>query len=166
MATPAKKTTTKKTTTKKPTRKSTNKATPRMCAAAARAEGEARTKRMLAAMAEAEAAKAASRQPDASTSATTRPAGKPKKTSRPPGAPKPERAPSGLDLAAKVLAEAGEPLSAKAIADRVIAAGWQTAGKTPHATLYAAIVREIARKGDKARFRKHERGLFVACKRA
>ncbi len=69
---------------------------------------------------------------------------------------------SGLDLAAKVLAEAGEPLAAKQIADRVLAAGWKTRGKTPEATLYAAIVREIAAKGDQARFRKIERGRFVA----
>ena len=39
---------------------------------------------------------------------------------------------------------------------------WQTSGKTPAATLYAAIIREIANKGDKARFRKTDRGLFEA----
>jgi hypothetical protein len=72
------------------------------------------------------------------------------------------RKPSGLDLAAKVLAEAREPLSAKAIAERAIAAGWVTSGKTPHATLYAAIIREIASKGDAARFTKTDRGLFEA----
>src|SRR5690606_9293911 len=43
---------------------------------------------------------------------------------------------SGLDLAAKVLVDAGEPLAAKTIAERAIAAGWKTNGKTPHATLY------------------------------
>jgi hypothetical protein len=35
-------------------------------------------------------------------------------------------------------------------------------GKTPEATLYAAIIREIAAKGKEARFAKHDRGLFVA----
>ncbi|MBY0312671.1 MAG: winged helix-turn-helix domain-containing protein [Phycisphaerales bacterium] len=35
-------------------------------------------------------------------------------------------------------------------------------GKTPEATLYAAIIREIAAKGKDARFRKTERGVFVA----
>jgi hypothetical protein len=35
-------------------------------------------------------------------------------------------------------------------------------GKTPEATLYAAIIREIAAKGKDARFKKHERGVFVA----
>ena len=76
---------------------------------------------------------------------------------------KPKRI-SGLDLAAKVLAEAKEPLQAKAIADRAIAAGWQTTGKTPHATLYAAMIREIAKKGKGSRFVKTDRGLFAANK--
>ena len=35
-------------------------------------------------------------------------------------------------------------------------------GKTPEATLYAAIIREIAAKGKAARFSKVERGLFAA----
>ena len=72
---------------------------------------------------------------------------------------KPKRI-SGLDLAAKVLTEAKEPLAAKAIAERAIAAGWQTNGQTPSATLYAAMIREIARKGNAARFKKVGRGLF------
>src|SRR5690606_24727109 len=59
---------------------------------------------------------------------------------------------SGLDLAAKVLRDAGEPLNAKTIAERAVAAGWKTSGKTPHATLYAAIIREIAAKGAESRF--------------
>lgn len=79
-------------------------------------------------------------------------------------APKPAKKPSGLDLAAKVLAEAGEPMQAKTIAERAIAAGWRTNGATPHATLYAAMIREIASKGDAARFRKTDRGLFAAGK--
>ncbi|TVQ62825.1 MAG: hypothetical protein EA378_03155 [Phycisphaerales bacterium] len=69
---------------------------------------------------------------------------------------------SGLDLAARVIAEAGEPLAAKQIAERAIEAGWKTRGKTPEATLYAAIVREIAKKGDGARFKKTDRGRFEA----
>jgi hypothetical protein len=35
-------------------------------------------------------------------------------------------------------------------------------GKTPHATLYAAILREIQVKGKEARFKKTERGQFAA----
>lgn len=34
-------------------------------------------------------------------------------------------------------------------------------GKTPAATLYSAILREIQRKGADARFKKVERGLFT-----
>jgi hypothetical protein len=33
-------------------------------------------------------------------------------------------------------------------------------GKTPHATLYSAILREIQNKGNDARFKKMERGKF------
>ena len=68
---------------------------------------------------------------------------------------------SGLDLAAKVLASAKEPLNTKTIAERVIAAGWVTKGATPHATLYAAIIREIDLKGAESRFKKTDRGLFT-----
>jgi len=50
----------------------------------------------------------------------------------------------------------------KQIAERAIAAGWKTNGKTPHATLYSAIIREIATKGSEARFKKADRGLFAA----
>lgn len=86
------------------------------------------------------------------------------KSAKATGAPKAkkERKPSGLDLAAKILGSAKEPLAARAIAERVIAAGWQTSGKTPHATLYAAIIREIATRGSAARFKKTDRGLFIA----
>ena len=73
--------------------------------------------------------------------------------------------PGGLDAAAKVLGEAGEPMSCKAITERMLAQGlWQTKGKTPAATIYAAIIREIAAKGDKARFRKTDRGKFALVK--
>ncbi len=71
---------------------------------------------------------------------------------------------SGLDAAAKVLAESGEPMRAKEIVEQMVAKGyWKSpAGKTPHATLYAAIAREIANKGKDARFKKTERGKFAA----
>jgi len=69
---------------------------------------------------------------------------------------------SGLDAAAQVLAKAKEPLDAKTIAQRAIAAGWKTNGATPHATLYAAMIREIATKGKDARFAKVAAGKFAA----
>lgn len=69
---------------------------------------------------------------------------------------------SGLDLAAKVLVESKKPLNAGAIAEKVIAAGWKTDGKTPSQTLHAAMGREIKALGAKARFRKTGRGMFAA----
>lgn len=69
---------------------------------------------------------------------------------------------SGLDAAAKILADAGQPLNTKEMLERIEAADlWKTDGKTPQATLYAAIVREIAAKGKESRFRKTERGRFT-----
>lgn len=67
-----------------------------------------------------------------------------------------------LNLAAKVLAETGEPLNCKQMVEKILAGGrWSTKGKTPSATLYSAILRETQTKGDAARFRKVERGKFV-----
>jgi hypothetical protein len=75
--------------------------------------------------------------------------------------PKGERKPGILTLAADVLKDAKAPMDCKAIVEKVLAKGlWQTSGKTPAATLYAAIIREIATKGKDARFRKTDRGLF------
>jgi hypothetical protein len=93
-------------------------------------------------------------------------AAKTPKPAKPAKAPKvkTERKPSGLDLAAKALALAKEPKTAKEIAEGAIAAGWKTSGKTPHATLYAAIIREIAAKGSESRFKKTDRGLFTTRK--
>ena len=72
---------------------------------------------------------------------------------------------SGLDAAALVLADAGGPLNCKAIVEQMLTKGlWQTGGKTPAATIYAAIIREIAAKGDAARFRKADRGKFELAK--
>jgi hypothetical protein len=71
---------------------------------------------------------------------------------------------SCLDAAARILAEAGEPLNAKQMIGAITTKGyWSSpAGKTPHATLYSAIIREITLKGNEARFQKTERGKFAA----
>lgn len=67
-----------------------------------------------------------------------------------------------LNEAVSVLQETGQPMSAKAMVEVVLAKGeWATKGKTPEATLYAAIIREIAKKGNEARFRKVDRGQFA-----
>jgi hypothetical protein len=70
---------------------------------------------------------------------------------------------SALDAAAKVLGEAEEPLNAKQMIEVMAVGGyWKSpGGKTPHATLYAAITREIANKGRQSRFKKAERGKFT-----
>jgi hypothetical protein len=82
------------------------------------------------------------------------------KKAKAPKEPKPERH-SLLNLAAKVLAEAGTALTCKEMVDKVLATGlWTTKGRTPAATLYSAILRQIQTKGDAATFRKVERGKF------
>ncbi len=84
------------------------------------------------------------------------------KAAKPAPAPKADKPMSGLDAAAKVLADAKEPMNAKAMVEKMLAGGmWKTGGKTPQATIYAAIIREIAAKGKDARFKKTDRGLFT-----
>ncbi len=80
---------------------------------------------------------------------------------------KPKRV-SALDAAAQVMAKAGKPMRAKeliaAMADQKL---WTSpGGKTPHATLYAAMVREINTKGKASRFIKVGRGTFAINKAA
>jgi len=95
--------------------------------------------------------------------------GEPKAKADRPAAPKAKRAAKGargmsvLDAAVEVLtAASGGPLGCKEMVERMLAEGlWQTGGKTPHSTLYAAVVREIAAKGDRSRFRKTEPGQFA-----
>jgi hypothetical protein len=70
---------------------------------------------------------------------------------------------SALDAAAKVLAEAIEPMNTRQMVETMAAKGyWKSpGGKTPHATLYSAILREINAQGKEARFAKTERGRFT-----
>jgi hypothetical protein len=70
---------------------------------------------------------------------------------------------SAIDAAAKVLAETNEPLNCKQMIEAMAAKGYWSSpgGKTPHATLYSAILREITAKGNEARFKKTERGHFT-----
>jgi len=89
---------------------------------------------------------------------------KPKKVG---GKQKPKRV-SALDAAAQVLAQAEKPMRAQeliaAMAEQNL---WKSpAGKTPHATLYAAMLREARDKGTAARFRKVDRGMFAFNKEA
>ena len=75
---------------------------------------------------------------------------------------------SALDAAAQVLAASEVPMRAKEMIAAMQSKGLWTSpgGKTPEATLYAAIIREIAAKGIRARFKKQERGVFTATSHA
>lgn len=86
-----------------------------------------------------------------------------KKAAKPKAAAeqKPKRV-SALDAAAQVLKSAGKPMRAQelivAMAEKNL---WSSPnGKTPHATLCAAMQREERDKGRESRFKKVERGLF------
>lgn len=74
---------------------------------------------------------------------------------------KPKRT-SALDAAATVLKKSGKPMRSQELIDAMASQGlWKSpGGKTPHATLYAAILREITAKGKAARFKKIDRGQF------
>ena len=70
---------------------------------------------------------------------------------------------SCVSAALKVLGESSEPMNAQELITAMEAKSYWTSpgGKTPHATLYSAILRELA-KGDASRFIKSERGRFAA----
>lgn len=74
---------------------------------------------------------------------------------------KPKRV-SALDAAAQVLAKASKPMHAQELITAMADQGlWKSpGGKTPHATLYAAMMREERDKGRESRFRKVDRGQF------
>ena len=87
----------------------------------------------------------------------------PKKKAAKASAPK-EKKLSAIDAAAKLLAGSKEPMNCKTLIETMGAKGlWTSPGwKTPQATLYSAILREIAVKGKEARFVKTDRGHFAA----
>ena len=71
---------------------------------------------------------------------------------------------SALDAAARVLGETGGPMSTKEMIEAMAAKGYWSSpnGKTPAATLYAAILREVTTKGTASRFTKTGPGTFAA----
>ena len=162
------------------TKKPATTRTPKMSKSAARAEGAAKTDRLRkAALAEINDRLAGGKQDhevpsekEVANNANIGAAAKAKKAKgekapKTPKAPKPKRV-SALDAAAQVLAASEVPMRAKEMIAAMEAKKLWTSpgGKTPEATLYAAIIREIAAKGTAARFKKHERGVFVAGKGA
>ena len=70
---------------------------------------------------------------------------------------------SALDVAARVLAEEGRPMTCQELIATMAAKGYWTSpgGQTPAATLYSAILREVSTKGPNSRFKKTERGKFA-----
>ncbi len=87
-------------------------------------------------------------------------------TSKPPAekpAPKVRKL-SAIDAAAQVLAESKTAMTSKEMIDAMAEQKLWTSpgGKTPWATLFSAILREIATKGKESRFVKAERGKFAA----
>jgi hypothetical protein len=70
---------------------------------------------------------------------------------------------SCLDAAAKVLSEKRGPMTTGEMIEAMAAKKYWTSpgGKTPAATLYSAILREINTKGKESRFEKTERGKFA-----
>jgi len=87
----------------------------------------------------------------------------PAKKAKPAGDAKAKKL-SAIDAAAQVLAASKEPLNSKQMIEAMAAKGlWSSpGGKTPHATLYSAIIREVNTKGKEARFKKTDRGHFTA----
>jgi hypothetical protein len=73
---------------------------------------------------------------------------------------------SALDAAAKVLGETGEPMTSREMIETMSKKGYWSSpnGQTPEATLYAAMIREISKKGKTSRFAKVERGKFARSK--
>ena len=98
--------------------------------------------------------------------AATKPAAKPakQKASKPAKAAKPAKGLSAMGAAAQVLAASKTPLNVKQIVAAMSEQGLWTSpgGKTPHATLAAALQRDIAAKGRESKFKKVDRGLYAA----
>jgi HB1, ASXL, restriction endonuclease HTH domain len=89
-------------------------------------------------------------------------AAKPKRQRKEPAEPQ-EKKLSALDAAAKILAETRTPMNCQELIGAMAGKGYWTSpgGKTPAATLYSAMLREIAVKGAQARFTKTGRGHFA-----
>lgn len=139
--------TTKTTTVKKSSSKKTSKSTAKKTTAKKKSPAVGGVSRARA--------KTAAKSPAA-------PASKPKPARANVARPAPK--PSAVRASLIVLADApAEGMTTRelvtAMAERKL---WTSpGGKTPEATLYASIVREIARKGEASRFKKVARGRFV-----
>lgn len=70
---------------------------------------------------------------------------------------------SGLSAAHTVLSSSKAPMNVRDLTETVLKRRlWSTSGRTPSATIAAAILREIKTKGNQSRFARAGRGLFEA----
>ena len=114
------------------------------------------------------AAKARGKKPaKAKTAKTTKPAKTAKPKQAKPAKAKKPRKMSALDAAAQVLTRRDKPMTCTALIEAMAAQHLWTSpgGKTPAATLNAAMIREITGKGKASRFKKAGRGLFAVAGR-
>jgi hypothetical protein len=90
--------------------------------------------------------------------------GKPKRAKKPKDAPAKDKKLSLIDAAIEVLRKAKQPMNCKEMVQAVFDAKlWSPGtGKTPSATLYSAILRDL--KSDTPRFEKVDRGQFQLAK--
>ena len=97
---------------------------------------------------------------DASETAPAKP--KRQRKAKAPAEPK-EKKVSAIDAAVKVLGEAGQALTTQEMIEAMASKGYWSSpgGKTPAATLYSSILRELDVKGEQARFVKAAPGRFA-----
>jgi hypothetical protein len=95
------------------------------------------------------------------TKTSTKKASAAKDPKSPAAAERPKKL-GALDAAARVLSENGQAMNCQEMIEAMAAKGYWSSpgGKTPSATLYSSILRELKTKGGDARFRKTERGKF------
>jgi hypothetical protein len=108
-------------------------------------------------------------EPVAASQPQTPPPPAPTATEKPPPGGRTQQASSApklsaLEAAAQVLTETGTALTCQELIQIMADKGYWTSpsGKTPAATLYTAIVKEVKTKGAQARFQKTAPGKFAA----
>ena len=70
---------------------------------------------------------------------------------------------SSRDAAYKVLCATGESMNGRQICEMALDLGyWEPQGETPEATMVSAMLTEMKKKGDAARFIRTGKGLFAA----
>jgi preprotein translocase subunit YajC len=105
----------------------------------------------------------ASANPDAPEPSTVTAPAKPKRQRKAVAPTEPtEKKLSAIDAAVKVLGEAGQAMTTQEMIEAMASKGYWSSpgGRTPSATLYSSILRELDVKGEQARFVKAAPGRF------